>query len=153
MMHMMDNLDLDNDAIERSEVPANFYPPPRAHRGHPMGPGLPPPHPHVNGTAGGHQRRHRRWWGPLVTTAGEYHQCHLQILTLNIGCSDSMGLALSLLSCDPGWHQFSDNYYRYCGHRIKQWGPASREEAINSEKKRQVKTNKCSVCCVKVELW
>ena len=60
MMHMMDNMDLDNDAIERSEVPANFYPPPRAHRGHPMGPGLPPPHPHVNGTAGGHQRRHRR---------------------------------------------------------------------------------------------
>ena len=67
-----------------------------------------------------------------------------------------MGLALSLLSCDPGWHQFSDNYYRYFGQwliRIKQWGPASREEAINSEKKRQVKTNKCSVCCVKVELW
>merc|ERR550532_3124856 len=61
MMHMMDNLDLDNDAIERSEVPANFYPPPRAHRGHGgHGPGLPPPHPHVNGVAGGHTRRHRR---------------------------------------------------------------------------------------------
>jgi len=64
MMHMMDNLDLDDDAIVRSEVPANFYPPgPRAHRGGPGGPGLPPPHPGhpgINGMAGPHTRRPRR---------------------------------------------------------------------------------------------
>ena len=59
MMQMMDNLDLDDDQIERSEVPAGFYPPPRQYRG------LPPPHPgghHVatNGVNGGHGRRHRR---------------------------------------------------------------------------------------------
>ena len=55
MMHMMDNLDLDDDAIERSEVPAGFYPPPRAYRG------LPPPHPGMNGVAAGAPvRRHRR---------------------------------------------------------------------------------------------
>ena len=52
MMHMMDNLDLDDDAIERSEVPADFYPPPRMYRG------LPPPHPQVNGSGPG--RRHKR---------------------------------------------------------------------------------------------
>ena len=58
MMQMMDNLDLDDDHIERSEVPAGFYPPPRQYRG------LPPPHPgqphHANGVGGGHGRRHRR---------------------------------------------------------------------------------------------
>lgn len=57
MMQMMDNLDLDDDAIERSEVPAGFYPPPRQYRG------LPPPHPgahQANGVNGGHGRRHRR---------------------------------------------------------------------------------------------
>ena len=58
MMHMMDNLDLDDDAIERSEVPANFYPPPRMYRGMPPGSGLPPPHPHMNGN--GPTRRHKR---------------------------------------------------------------------------------------------
>ena len=61
MMNMMDNLDLDDDAIVRSEVPEGFYPPPRAYRG------LPPPHPHMNGMMaggpgghGGPPRRHRR---------------------------------------------------------------------------------------------
>ena len=58
MMHMMENLDLDDDAIERSEVPANFYPPPRMYRG------LPPPHPGMNGMIptgpGGPGRRPRR---------------------------------------------------------------------------------------------
>lgn len=64
MMHMMENLDLDDDAIERSEVPANFYPPPRMYRGlPPPHPGHPGGHPHMNGVmtggpAGG--RRPRR---------------------------------------------------------------------------------------------
>ena len=36
--------------------------------------------------------------GPVVTINT---QCHLQ-MTSNIDCSDNMGLALSLLSHDPG---------------------------------------------------
>merc|ERR1719323_3003190 len=49
---------IDDGAIERSEVPANFYPPPRMYRGMPPGSGLPPPHPHMNGN--GPTRRHKR---------------------------------------------------------------------------------------------
>jgi len=48
MMQMMDNMELDEDQIERSEVPAGFYPPPRMYRG----PGPMPMHPGMNGHPG-----------------------------------------------------------------------------------------------------
>lgn len=48
MMQMMDNMELDEDQIERSEVPAGFYPAPRMYRG----PGPMPMHPGMNGHPG-----------------------------------------------------------------------------------------------------
>jgi len=60
MMQMMDNLDLDEDQIERSEVPAGFYPPPRMYRGPHPGPyhGHHPGHPVPQHNGQG--RRHKR---------------------------------------------------------------------------------------------
>ena len=48
MMQMMDNVELDEDQIERSEVPAGFYPHPRMYRG----PGPVPMHRGMNGHPG-----------------------------------------------------------------------------------------------------
>ena len=59
-MQMMEDLQLDEDRIERREVPSDFYPPPRQYRGQSGGPPPPPANmlpPPSNGPMPGRRRR------------------------------------------------------------------------------------------------
>ena len=57
MVGQMDGMDLDDDQIERREVPAGFFPPPLRYRGPPGGPHGPPGPPMVAMGPGPDRRR------------------------------------------------------------------------------------------------